>query len=174
MLGAVYEACKQKPFAAWPPKGCSSQSGLAYLVALSALRFAAFGSTAALNLAPATNFGTVVAGIFRAAPVAGFLPVRAVRFVALKVPKPTSCTGSPFFTVAWMVSINVSKTAFAAVLERPFLVARISTSSARFISSQSKWWQGRSLHGAHLRENVLCESRISVTPPYACVKHPMH
>ena len=43
-----------------------------YLPAFSALRLAAFGSTTALNLAPATKRGTVVAGIFSAAPVEGF------------------------------------------------------------------------------------------------------
>lgn len=61
-----------------------------YLPAFSALRFAALGSTTALNLAPATKRGTVVAGIFSAAPVAGFLPVRAARLADLNVPKPTS------------------------------------------------------------------------------------
>ncbi|MNL40936.1 hypothetical protein D3C87_1633170 [compost metagenome] len=61
-----------------------------YFAALSALRFAALGSTTALNLAPATNFGTVLAGIFSAAPVDGFLPVRAARLADLKVPNPTS------------------------------------------------------------------------------------
>src|SRR5690606_34427247 len=88
------------------------------LPALSALRLAALGSTTALNFAPATNFGTVVAGIFRAAPVDGFLPVRAARLADLKVPKPTSCTASPFLTAVWMGSIRVSKTALAAVLDR--------------------------------------------------------
>jgi hypothetical protein len=45
---------------------------LADFPAFSALRLAALGSTAALNLAPATNFGNVLAGIFRVAPVDGF------------------------------------------------------------------------------------------------------
>ena len=39
-----------------------------YLVALSALRLAALGSTTALNLAPAVNLGKVVAAIFMASP----------------------------------------------------------------------------------------------------------
>ena len=76
------------------PAGHASSSArpgwLDYLPAFSALRLAALGSTTALNLAPGTNFGTVDAGIFRVAPVAGFLPVRAARLVDLKVPKPTS------------------------------------------------------------------------------------
>ena len=58
-----------------------------YFPALSALRLAALGSTTALNLAPATNFGTVLAGIFSAAPVDGFLPVRAaVSYTHLTLP----------------------------------------------------------------------------------------
>lgn len=56
--------------------------------ALSALRLAALGSTTALNLAPRTNLGTVLAGIFSAAPVDGFLPVRAPRLADLEVPHP--------------------------------------------------------------------------------------
>lgn len=52
----------------------------AYLPAFSALRLATLGSTTALNFAPATNLGTMAAGILRAAPVAGFLPVRAARW----------------------------------------------------------------------------------------------
>lgn len=80
---------------------------LAYLPAFSALRLAALGSTTALNFAPGTNLGTVEAGILSAAPVAGFLPVRAARLADLKVPKPTSCT------------------ALAAVLDGPYPSATI-------------------------------------------------
>src|SRR5690606_30966005 len=78
-----------------------------YLPAFSARRLAALGSTASLNLAPATNLGSVVAGILILSPVAGFLPARAARLTALKVPKPTSWTASPFFTAVWIVSIRV-------------------------------------------------------------------
>jgi len=42
--------------------------------------------TAALKAAPAENWGTVAAAILMAAPVRGFLPVRAARFAALNVP----------------------------------------------------------------------------------------
>ena len=68
----------------------SDRERCTYFPALSALRLAALGSTTALNFAPATNFGTVLAGILSAAPVDGFLPVRAARLADLKVPKPTS------------------------------------------------------------------------------------
>src|SRR3989344_210935 len=122
------------------PPGSHQQrhrSKRAYLPAFSALRLAALGSTTALNFAPGTNLGTVDAGIFRAAPVAGFLPVRAARLADLNVPKPTSCTALPFFTAVWMVSISVSRTALAAALDRSFLEARISMSSARFIGKVS-------------------------------------
>jgi two-component system response regulator BaeR len=38
-----------------------------------------------LKVAPALNFGTVVAAIFSASPVFGFLPVRAARLLGLKL-----------------------------------------------------------------------------------------
>ena len=44
--------------------------------------------TAALKAAPAENLGTVAAAIFKGSPVRGFLPLRAARLAALKVPKP--------------------------------------------------------------------------------------
>lgn len=57
---------------------------------LAALRLAALWSTTALELAPGTNLGTVVAGILSVAPVGGLLPVRAARLTDLKAPKPIS------------------------------------------------------------------------------------
>src|SRR5690554_5502424 len=50
---------------------------LAPALAPAALRSARFGSTAALKLAPGTNFGTFMAAIFTGAPVRGLKPVRA-------------------------------------------------------------------------------------------------
>lgn len=51
-----------------------------------------FFATAALKPAPGVNFGTVVAAIFSASPVRGFLPLRAAHLTALKVPKPIRVT----------------------------------------------------------------------------------
>jgi len=48
---------------------------------------------------------------------------------------PLSISATPFLTAVWTVSIRVSNTALAAALDRSFLEARISTSSARFIDA---------------------------------------
>src|SRR5437867_183017 len=55
--------------------------------------------TAFLSSAPGTNFETFLAGIFRGAPVWGLRPVLALRELTEKVPKPTSVTLLPFFSV---------------------------------------------------------------------------
>src|SRR5450830_2138576 len=97
------------------PVSCYLAAAFAFFLA------AAFGSTAALNFEPAVNLGTVPARILRAAPVLGFLPMRAARFTDLNVPKPTSVTESPFLTASWMVSIKVSRMRPAATLDSSFL-----------------------------------------------------
>ena len=57
----------------------------AFRLDISASRFVALGTTKALNFAPGTNFGTVDAGIFSAAPVYGFFTLRvAAGFADLK------------------------------------------------------------------------------------------
>jgi len=53
--------------------------------------------TAFFRPAPAENFTVFLAGILMALPVWGLRPVRAARLPALKAPKPTRVTLSPFF-----------------------------------------------------------------------------
>src|SRR5688572_15447319 len=60
---------------------------------------------------PAPNLTFFEALILIFAPVFGFTPIRALRCTTLKVPKPTSCTGLPFF--------------------RPVLIALMTASTAR-------------------------------------------
>lgn len=73
-----------------------------YFPALSALRLAALRSTTALNLVPATNLGTLLAGSFSAAPVDGFLSIRAARLANMKVQKPANSS-------TWLSWLNYSK-----------------------------------------------------------------
>src|SRR5438105_4232093 len=88
-----------------------------------ALRFAAFGSTAALNPAPATNFGTLLAGILILVPLLGLNPARAARLTCLNVPKPTIPTVPPFLTVATMASVMVARMRAASAFDSSCLVA---------------------------------------------------
>ena len=54
--------------------------------------------TAFLNALPTVNFTVFAAAICISSPVAGLRPTRAARAPLTNVPKPTSCTGSPFAT----------------------------------------------------------------------------
>lgn len=98
-----------------------------------------FGATAALKPAPALKVGTVVAAIFSASPVLGFLPVRAARLDALKVPKPISATSLPLATDAVMISSSASMDLPAAALETSVLVASASISSDLFMVVSLPW-----------------------------------
>ena len=73
-------------------------------------------ATVVLKVAPAANFGTVVAAILIFSPVFGFLPSRAARGEALNEPKPTNETPSPVATASTMVSITASRNFPEAVL----------------------------------------------------------
>src|SRR5574343_630760 len=90
-------------------------------------------ATDALKAVPAVNFGTVVAGILSVAPVFGFLPVRAARLAALKVPKPTRVTDSPLVTVLTTAPMMAVSALSAAALVIPASFAATSTSSDLFI-----------------------------------------
>ena len=79
-----------------------------FAAAFSALRFAAFGSMAALKAAPGTNFGTFAAAILIFSPVLGFRPARAARATCSNVRRPTSWTASPCLTAATMGPVTVS------------------------------------------------------------------
>jgi len=90
-------------------------------------------ATAAFRPAPAENFGTALAAIFRGAPVLGFLPVRAARFTALKVPKPIRATGLPLEITEVMISVIASMALLTAALESSARSATASISSLLFI-----------------------------------------
>jgi len=53
--------------------------------------------TAFFSFNPALNFGTLAAAILMVSPVRGLRPVRALRLLIEKVPKPTKLTFFPFF-----------------------------------------------------------------------------
>jgi uncharacterized protein len=112
--------------------GAAAFLATGFAATLSALRFAALGSMAALNAAPGTNFGTFCAAILIFAPAWGLKPVRAARATCLKVPKPMSWTGSPFFTAATMEPVTVSRMRAASALLTLCAAAIFSTSSIRF------------------------------------------
>jgi hypothetical protein len=65
---------------------------------------------------PALNTGTFFAAILSAAPVWGFLPVRAFRLFTLNVPNPTSATLSPFLSAFWIAAIIASTASAASFL----------------------------------------------------------
>ncbi len=52
--------------------------------------------TASFNAFPALTAGVFPAGIVRVSPVCGLRPSRAARSLTSNVPKPSSCTCSPF------------------------------------------------------------------------------
>ena len=58
-----------------------------------------------LSCFPARNFGFFDAGIWIDSPVRGFLPVFALVFATLKVPKPAIFTSPPAFKVFDIIAI---------------------------------------------------------------------
>ena len=69
-----------------------------------------------LSVRPALKRTGLDALIFMASPVRGFTPLRAARFVTVKVPKPANCTRWFFFSEVVMVpriAIIVSRAATA-------------------------------------------------------------
>src|SRR5215467_14601997 len=83
--------------------------------------------------APATNFATFLAGIFNGAPVWGFRPVRALRELTEKVPKPTKVTLLPFFNVDTTPSSAELRALLACTLEIFASFAILSINSPLFI-----------------------------------------
>jgi hypothetical protein len=73
-----------------------------------------------------------LASIWRGSLVLGFLPVRALRWRASKVPKPTNVTFSPAATCLMMVSIVLLITCSASFFVVLASFATTSTSSALF------------------------------------------
>jgi hypothetical protein len=71
-----------------------------------------------LNSLPGRKAGDLEAGILIDAPVLGFLPVRAARFVTLNVPKPTRRTSLPFLSSFWMLLTTESRALVASDLLR--------------------------------------------------------
>ncbi len=88
--------------------------------------------TAVLNAAPALKRGTVAAAILSFSPVRGFLPTRAARLAALKVPKPISCTSCFLATVLVMISTRALTARPAAALDMSVSLANASINSALF------------------------------------------
>ena len=87
-------------------------------------------ATAALNSAPARNFGTEVALIFTVAPVCGLRPTRAARSAFSNAPKPLMATLSPLATDLTISSTSASTASPASFLVTSRRAARRSTSSA--------------------------------------------
>jgi hypothetical protein len=90
---------------------------------------------------PAENFGTVVAAIESFSPVFGFLPSRAARADALKVPKPISETDSPLATALTIAPVTASSALAASTLVSPASSAIASISSDLFMLIP--WFGGR-------------------------------
>ena len=80
---------------------CNAQRGVNYFFFL-----VLAAATVALKVAPAENFGMVVAAILIFSPVFGFLPSRAARSAALKEPKPTRLMPSLLAIASTMLSMT--------------------------------------------------------------------
>ena len=71
--------------------------------------------------------------MLRASPVRGFLPVRALRLRASKVPKPISCTFLPAATSSFTVSNNALTAFSTSFLVKPAFSATAVINSVLFI-----------------------------------------
>ncbi len=114
------------------PAKKNSQVSLPGCLLAEAIRNYFFLFTAALKAAPAVKRGTVAAAIFNFSPVRGFLPTRAARLAALKVPKPINCTSCFLATVLVMISTSALTARPAAALDMSVSLANASISSALF------------------------------------------
>jgi len=85
--------------------------------------------TESLSALPALNVGTLAALISIDAPVWGFLPWRAARSLVVKVPKPTSTTGSLFLSESVIASIiaSITRPAVAFGISAPTATASINS-----------------------------------------------
>src|SRR5213593_4440410 len=90
--------------------------------------------TAFFSSAPATNFVTFLAGIFRGAPVWGLRPVLALRELTEKVPNPTKVTLLPFFSVDTTPSSAEFRALLAWTLEIFASFAILSINSPLFMA----------------------------------------
>src|SRR3954467_13056 len=88
--------------------------------------------SASLSALPGRNLGTLAALILIVAPVRGFRPLRAALFPTANVPKPTSETEPPFFSVVFTAPIIDSSARVAAALEMSACLAMCSISSVLF------------------------------------------
>src|SRR5579885_3510 len=92
-----------------------------------------YAKTFSLNILPALNAGTVVAGILIGLPVPGLRPSRACRCRGSNVPNPTSVTLSPFATVSVITSRAAVSTVSASFLVMFAFDTIASISSPLFI-----------------------------------------
>jgi hypothetical protein len=89
--------------------------------------------TLSFKVLPALNLITLDAAILMAAPVEGLRPLRAARFLWLKVPNPTKVTELPFVKDLQMFSRKEAKALPAAALEISASADMCSISSVLFI-----------------------------------------
>ena len=85
------------------------------------------------NSLPALKRATFLAFILMVAPVCGLRPVRALRLVTEKVPKPTNVTLFPDLSALVTAPVKASSAALAWDLLRPASSAILATNSALFI-----------------------------------------
>lgn len=107
--------------------------------------------SASFNALPGLNFGILADLILIAAPVLGFLPVRASRLPTWNVPKPTNVTLPPFVSVCVTAEIAASSTRPATVLEISASAAIWSINSDLFTLAPSS----RKLTNRKFRHPVL-------------------
>lgn len=117
--------------------------------------------TFCLNTLPALNTGTCAAGIFNGSPVEGLRPVRALRFLASKEPKPINTTLSPAATAPMMTSTVALNIASASFFVTPVFSAIAAISSVLFIDAESLHYlvrpdilAGVAAFEHHLRESL--------------------
>ena len=103
------------------------------------------------------NFGDLEALICIVSPVSGFLPSLAARSDTSNVPKPTSCTLSPFFSCSATTSVNAFSAFSASFFDSYVLSAIAATSSVLFIVISSS--------GFNLQYAVFPQQRPVVMNP---------
>ena len=100
-----------------------------FLAAFFALVAVTLPFTKPFRLAPALNFGALLAAIFTFSPVCGLRPTRALRLPTLNVPKPVMPTFSPFFSALAITPSVASNSSFSTALACFFDRPTLSTSA---------------------------------------------
>ena len=71
-------------------------------------------------------------------PVRGFFPLRALRRLTAKVPKPTMVTGWPRFSEPWIEASRARSARSAAALVHPLAVAMEARSEERRVGKECR------------------------------------